>query len=283
MSSIRSVTLEILRHGPPYNQLVSPLTQYMALSDGYEPTSLYVPYEHRRFKRDLNVLRYIQKPDAAALDLIADEMSKIFAAVPGLIGGVSRPSESRDAITHLRLIFSAAELAMLPFELAHSPAGFPGEGKPLSLQLEGPVVMTREVRGSFGRNAPFPSKPRILFASAGPPGYEPPPVRAHLAALVRALEPWVGPATTDLHRYLRVVPNATLLTLGDACAESEYTHIHLLAHGATYRDEGEDHFGLVLHDERGGADVVSAGRLLSALRGHRDRGACLSAPAVVSL
>ena len=40
---IRSVTLEIIRHGPPHNQLLSPLTQYIALSDGFEPTTLNIP------------------------------------------------------------------------------------------------------------------------------------------------------------------------------------------------------------------------------------------------
>ena len=291
MTSIRSVTLEIIRHGPPHNQLLSPLTQYIALSDGFEPTSLHIPYEHRRFLRDLNVLRYTAEPDpairggsdTAALGLIAEDMSRIFAAVPGLIAGLTRPADANDTLTHLRLIFSAAELSLLPFELAKAPAGFPGEGKSLSLQLAGPVVMTREVRAAPGRNVRFPSEPRILFVAASPPAFEAVPTRAHLLALGRALELWVGPAGGDLKRYMHVLADATLREVAGACKQNEYTHVHFLAHGASYRSEGEGRFGIALHDDQGGVDVVSAERLLSALRGHRDHASGLSAPAVVSL
>ena len=39
-------TLELLRGGPPHNQLVSPITEYLVLCGGAAPDTLRLPFEH---------------------------------------------------------------------------------------------------------------------------------------------------------------------------------------------------------------------------------------------
>jgi len=55
------------------------------------------------------------------------------------------------------------------------------------------------------------------------------------------VEPWVkikneGKAqerVEEVKKILTVLPNATLKQIRDACAETDYTHVHILAHGRT--------------------------------------------------
>ena len=56
---MRSVALEFLRKGPPHNQLLSPLTDYLALCGNHPAVSVNVPFEHREFLRILDSLRYV--------------------------------------------------------------------------------------------------------------------------------------------------------------------------------------------------------------------------------
>ena len=48
MSSIRNVQLELLRSGPAHNQLLSPLTPYIALCGSAGPVTVNMPFEHRQ-------------------------------------------------------------------------------------------------------------------------------------------------------------------------------------------------------------------------------------------
>jgi len=230
-------------------------------------------------------------------------LGDLLGRIPGLTADLNRappgagPSggqEDPERVTQLRLILSASELALLPFELAMAPAGFPGAGQPLSLQSEQPVCLTRGTRRLPEEVRMWPRRPRILFAWAAPPGYEAVPARAHLLALRRALEPWMVmrlETTPELRRAavamrLDVLPQATVATLEAACASGLYTHVHILAHGAEIRDEYDLRYGLALHadDAPGGAEVIDGKRLSSVLRaplaGEPGR---FTRPAVVTL
>jgi hypothetical protein len=56
-------------------------------------------------------------------------MGGILAGIPGLIAELAENALDGDKLTHMRLILSASELALLPFELATAPNGFPGSGQ----------------------------------------------------------------------------------------------------------------------------------------------------------
>ncbi len=227
---------------------------------------------------------------------IAAQVARIFEAVPGLIAGLAPGGDGRDVLTHVRLIFSASELALVPFEMALSPPGFPSEGDPLSTQSVAPLLMTREIRGAAGHERPWPAVPRVLFAWAQPPDQSPVPWRAHLQALVGALRPWTGRAIEGLSdeasarrlkRHLTVLADATLHDVASACAEGAYTHVHLLAHGGRQESTEHPRFALLLRGAGAEPDRVGAERLAAALagqlavRGHE--GAGFACPAVVTL
>src|SRR5262249_30141163 len=157
--------------------------------------------EHRRLLRDLAALRYGATeeiaPDASKINrpdrrIIADDVSQIFESVPGLTAELGTASKCHPELVQLELVFSAAELSLLPFELATSPRGFPGEGLPLSIQVTTPIVMTRSIPAANGRDCRWGIKPKVLFAWASPPEMPGVPHQAHLAALIRALAPWTG-------------------------------------------------------------------------------------------
>ncbi|WP_243468942.1 hypothetical protein [Paraburkholderia sp. PGU19] len=55
---MRKITLELLRHGPPHNQLLSPLTEYIALCENHSAVTLHVPFEHNQMLYRLRALSY---------------------------------------------------------------------------------------------------------------------------------------------------------------------------------------------------------------------------------
>ena len=129
MSRARKVVLELLRHGPAHNQLLSPLTQYLALCGNHHSETVHVPYEHNEFLARHDSLMYSQERRAAPgtektnrnnrelqLQITAREMSSILTRIPGLISEL-RPTGRTDDFTHFELVLSASELSMLPFEL----------------------------------------------------------------------------------------------------------------------------------------------------------------------
>ncbi len=285
---MRTITLELLRHGPAHNQLLSPLTPYHALCGNHSGTTIHVPFEHNQFLHRLRALSYELDAETTAFQLqdTARALSGLLALVPGLAAEFAQ-REDTDEPLHLRLVTSASELALLPFELALSPPGQPGAGQPLLLQSETPVCLTRETRRVVAAGAAWPSEPLILFAWAAPDGSEV-PAEAHLLALRQAIEPWVrrfpnargnasGSASLRNGRragvddHMTVLPYASIGAIEEACANREYTHIHILAHGVG-ADIGEDHrFALKLHGERpeDGADFANGERLAAALAAVR--------------
>jgi len=58
VSNIHDIKLEFLRSGPAHNQLLSPLTPYLALCGADGPVSVSLPFEHRQLLNRLDRLRY---------------------------------------------------------------------------------------------------------------------------------------------------------------------------------------------------------------------------------
>ncbi|MCS6912102.1 MAG: CHAT domain-containing protein [Myxococcales bacterium] len=287
MSKVHTITLEILRPGPAHNQLLSPLTSYLALCDNRGAVTLQLPFEHREMLRQRATLAY-QVPRAqrqAQLQQTADAMGQVLGHIPTLNAALAQTPYGQDRLIHLRLVLSAAELALLPFELATAPPGFPGEAKPLLLQSSAPITLTREVRNATVSREHWSRPPRILVAAASPPGYEPVPLRAHLLALRRAIDAWVPTERAGgVRQLLTVLPRASLQQIREACASADFTHVHVLAHGATYQSGLDVKFGLALFSSSGDrADVVGGHRLADALRTHRRDGQGMSSPNVLTL
>src|SRR6185436_13543700 len=139
---MRTITLELLRHGPPHNQLLSPLTDYLALCENHSAVSWRVPFEHNQMLYRLRALSYQMGEEPREFQVVdtARVLGEVLGRIPGLTADLNRQDAADDArrgddcdrVTHLRLILSASELALLPFELATAPSGFPGAGQPLS-------------------------------------------------------------------------------------------------------------------------------------------------------
>lgn len=292
MESIKTVTLEFLRPGPPHNQLLSPLTQYLALSGKNEAVTVRVPYEHQQFLAKLKYMQYRdgQDPDKVqALEEVAREISKILGDIPGLNADIA--TENHNELVHLRVILSASELSLLPFEMSLSPSGFPGQGRGFSTQLDRPIVITREIRNAKGFQADWIAKPKILFIAAQPDAAGSIPFRSHLLALRKAIDPWVElksddvPESKHLEDHLVVLPNANLQQIHQACSKHHFTHVHILAHGHKLT-HSPDRFGIALHhtDNPSQMDVVSGQRLVAALRCHVDAyPSRLSRPNIVTI
>jgi len=304
---MRQITLEILRHGPAHNQLLSPLSQYLALCENHAAVTLQLPFEHNQFLHRLRALSY--QLGTESRDFQIRDTSQVLGAllgnVPGLIAELNRepaatgrqPAFSsrrpEERFTHLRIISSASELALLPFELALTPNGFPGAGQSLLLQSQEPICLTREVRRVADDYPNWGKDPRVLFVSAAPSDVPPIPFEAHLSALKGILDPWVrySDNTQDrdarLEEHLVVLQNATCEGIERACATGQFTHVHILAHGMQYADGFDFRFGLALHDSQdpmGKADIVSAERLATMLRPAQHPGfGGLACPMVVSL
>lgn len=298
---MRTVTLELLRHGPAHNQLLSPLTPYLALCENHAPVTINVPFEHNQFLHRLATLTYElgthREADNQRQFQLFDtgrELSRILSAIPGLTAELNRHRESPNEIIHLRLVLSASELALLPFELVLAGNGFPGFGQPLLLQNQAPICLTREVRrvqdpspkwrshpGGSG-TAPWARDARVLLVCASPAGLPRVPVEAHALALRAAFDPWIGYFSADddearrreVDRRLHVIPAATIDAIQEACARESFSHVHVLAHGFAQRDGFDLRFGIALHgaDPEGAADIVRGDRLASALRPMRQPG-----------
>jgi hypothetical protein len=258
MQSIRNVKLELVRPGPAHNQLLSPLTPYIALCGASGPVSVNLPFEHRQLLSRLERLRYstasqeipVEQRQFEARD-IGESLGAVLGQVPSLMTEISRARGDDQELVHLRVSVSALELAMVPFELAIAPEGFPGSGSPLFLQSRLPITVTREVRRGQMLPVNWNRKPRILFAFAQPGNLAPVPAAEHLRALRRAIEPWVKWSATEdglleqVKKVLTVLPNATIEGIRDACQATEFTQVHILAHGAEL-GKGEHRFGLAL-------------------------------------
>src|SRR5262245_40622450 len=223
MAEIRTVLLELLRAGPAHNQLLSPLTPYIALCGSEGPSTVHLPFEHRQLLNRLERLRYLSEHalistaqrESEVIELGA-AIGSILTSVPVLSAQLALARLGPDTIINLRLALAGSELSLLPFELAIAPQGFPGPGRPLFLQADPPITLTREVR----RGRPLPiewnRRPRILFVTASPAGVTPVPAQEHLNAIRRAMEPWVtwsadpDARLSEVKKHITVLPDASL-------------------------------------------------------------------------
>src|SRR5216117_2331402 len=147
---VRLVNAEFLRPGPPQNQLLSPLTQYLAVCGDAGAGVVTVPYEHATFERKLKELRYETGDPGDRLAMLHDigvDMGRILGSVPGLPGSLTIDPGQAGLLVHLRLTLSATELALLPFEIAKGPIGPNATAETwLSIQTRPPVCLTRNIR-----------------------------------------------------------------------------------------------------------------------------------------
>ncbi len=310
MSDTRRVTLELLRHGPAHNQLLSPLTQYMALCGNHHGETVNVPYEHNQFLARHESLMYEDgrnsKDESAReirelqLQITAQEMSTILMKIPGLISEL-RPSGNSDEFIHLEVILSASELALLPFELATAPNGFPGSGQSLTLQTQAPLCMTRRVRRVNHGTIKWPATPRILFVESLPLEDARSLVPPHLLALRKALDPWVRndpgvPMSSaddivsqdlpaSLKKLITILPQASVEDVMRELRHNNYTHVHFLAHGKQFKEGIDDRFGLEFYEDHDPTrtDVVSGVRLAAMMKSCADENNDWHCPTVISI
>ena len=185
---IRRVSVEFLRAGPPHNQLLSPLTQYLAICGESGAGVVTVPYEHAGFLRRLKDLRYDEGgSEQRRLDVIqqtAVDMARLLGSVPGFEGSLIGDPET---LVQLRLVLSASELALLPFELSKMPHGreYPGDNW-LALQTQVALCLTRHIRSVSSDHVKWSVTPKILFVAGDPQDI---PYLEHLDALQEAIKP----------------------------------------------------------------------------------------------
>ena len=299
MAEIRTVKLEFLRPGPAHNQLLSPITPYLALCGADGPVTVSIPFEQRHLAARLQRLRYadsngnaiVEEQREAEVREMGEQVGKVLGQVPALLSEIGNARAEGNTLVHVKLSLSAFELALVPFEFAIGSDGFPQSGSPLFLQSRAPIVLTREVR----RGRPLPVEwnrpPRLLFAFANPGNFSSVPAQAHLQALRNAIQPWVnwrGNEAEQLEQVksiLTVVPNATLDALREKCAEADFTHVHILAHGARPERGGDRRYGVALcsKDDPAKADIVDGERLAMILTTTDSSGVTRNRPTLVSL
>jgi hypothetical protein len=246
---------------------------------------------------------------------VGNDVGEIFAKVNTLLaeecrvmGDAATGSHINDAqFVHLRLVLSSSELALIPFEMAIAPQAYPGEGHEWTLQRHLPLVPTREIRRTRPEQVRWDRalEPKILFVSAAPQGLDV-PLASHVQVLREAMDPWIQwPAAhgqkiedaqsdrsgqrqrriTFVKERLRVLPNASISDIYNLCAQEQFTHVHILAHGAGMEIGGDQRFGLALCDQndKNRVSVISGKRLAKALLAEGEDGTRRSQPLMVTL
>lgn len=292
MTTISSVSLEFLRPGPTHNQLLSRLTPYLAVCDSRPAATFSLPFDHWEMEQALSALSYRDHGNLREAQVlqVADTVGQILGSVPTLLAAVAQSQHQDPArLTHLRLVLSASELSLLPFEMSTAPQGFPGERHHLLLQPVLPITLTRELRRSPSTPVNWNRPVRVLFVAASPDGVPGVPYAQHLVALTRALQPLLCARPSeleaaDLRPVITVLQNPSLHDIRQACEDTDYTHVHILAHGDSYQYAGQARFGIALcGDDRRTKHVVDGARLADALRPQRSAGRGLAVPTMVTL
>lgn len=285
---IRSVTVELIRKGPPHNRLLSPLTEYLGICGGTGAGSVTVPYEQAAFNVMLDELRYVdsdeedQAPRRRALRDLGRDIGEMLGSVPGFTGSLT--GAGPDDLTNLRIVTSASELALLPFELASMPSSTGRSTNDLlALQSATPVCMTRRSRSVATGGAVWrdDKRPRVLFVVGLDVGEE--LAAQHRDALLRALAPWDsvdiddGGEVSSRHCLVELSPFRgndlpTIQAIRRELATGP-TYVHVLAHGAESEESEGLTYGLYLpavdpdtkQPSLDVTDVVTGDRLASAL------------------
>lgn len=296
MNDIQDIVLEFLRSGPAHNQLLSPLTPYMALCGADGPVSVHVPFEHAQLLTRLNRLRYEVDGVAVSasqregeLQELGEAVARMLAKIPALVSELRAARTDTSRLVNIRLAISAYELGLVPFEATMALADSSGSGAPLLLRTL--TNMTREIRRGQPLKVQWDRSPKILFAFASPPGFPAVPAQEHLEALRRAIDPWIKikddpkERVREVREMLTVLQNATARKISDACQAEDYTHVHILAHGAPMPGSENRRFGVVLSKEGdpNGHVVVDGQSLAMALKGLKSNGLAKPPPTVVTL
>ena len=212
------------------------------------------------------------------LERAGRDIAEILSAIPGVAGMLNSELDQPQVLTHLRIVLSASELAMLPFEASKVPTGTGAGAVWLALQARAPVCIARHIRSVSSEGIRWPSSPRILFI-AGPDT----PFAEHRDVLNLALQPWRNRAGNVQH-LMDILENPKLVDVTRAIAAAAakgapFTHVHILAHGAQLDDKDRySPVGIVLNDDE---EPISGQRLATALTSLADSG--VSRPAVVTL
>lgn len=322
-----TVSLEIVRQGPPNNQLLSPLVPYVALAGNRPAETIYVPVDHGDLIARLGRLTYgveqrdgqlVRKPiPEDALRSLGQLATNVLESIRGLGNAVAEQRGARghsSGLLHLRLVLSAQELSLIPFELAQGPQWLGGTDT-LAAFRPPPAVVTREARRIVERHYAAPDIPKILVVCANPSN-DSIPLASTMLALRRALgakipipietsgraEPDNGDRILETVRSMvDVLPNATVDGLRAKMAETQYTHVHILAHGtigsrepgrvsSTFEDRVtsklDDRPTIMFHDpvDARTIDFVDGDRLAAALTAPSNRSPSVrQQPLVVTL
>src|SRR5262245_59398348 len=105
---VREVRLEIVRPGKPHNQLLSPLTPYMALCGEGSPITFYVEFEHQQLLTRLERLRYVTRSGQtitripqgmreAELGELGADVARILAKIETLAPELARAQSEKQA------------------------------------------------------------------------------------------------------------------------------------------------------------------------------------------
>ncbi len=281
MKDFSPILLELVRPGERHGQLLSRLTNYIALCDGVNADTIRFGFDHHELLDDISALRYTVGRGSQAVpnDLrrgavrrVGDSIAALLSQMEGFQTRYAEASRQADRI-HLRLVLGGSELSLVPFEFTSTPPGFRPTGE-LLLQSRTPTVLTRETRDAGQRPLRWNRRPRILLCSADLEGYAEPPLLAHATAIGEAIQPWVDggyennrPLSVDA--VVTVLKNASLDDIRRAIEDSgdqPYTHIHILTHGCTIGGDDE-RWGIALraHGTTNRASPTSAQELSQVL------------------
>ncbi|MEM7586793.1 MAG: CHAT domain-containing protein [Acidobacteriota bacterium] len=271
MARVREVVIEIMRHGPPHNQLLSPTTRYLALCGAHPAVTLKIPKEHQEVVHLLS--RMADEPGAAARHHyerrdLQNLVTSLLAQMPAL------PNETRaraDTLVHLRLTMTAQELSLLPFELAGPPPGISHSRQPLLIGPEPDVLLTREVRRSARPDFEVPVWFKALVVASDPEDLGL-PLSDTLEVFEEVLAPFGWPGLFEgrlvpglANQLVTVLVDASLDDVRERCHLETYSHIHFLAHGAELKGRS-DAFGIALWDrEKVRTEVVDGEALARAV------------------
>jgi hypothetical protein len=264
---VRLVNVEFLRPGPPQNQLLSPLTQYLALC-GDAGAGVVIPYEHATFERKLK--KALRHRRSGRSPRHAARHQRRHGPYPRLGSG---PSRQRRSIPARRIARPSSAHARRPssrccLQIAKGPIGPNATAESwLAIQTRPPVSMTRSIRTVSPEGVLWPHEPRILFVAGDPDNI---PFHEHRDALIGAIQPFRYPMRDDVAKssdgareqfgeLLTILVNPTLTDVFRECRETRYTHVHILTHG-DLDESTHDSYGLVLRGPDESADVVSGER-----------------------
>lgn len=277
MKRCPEISLELLRAGSRYPQLISPASEYLALCGSYAIGSLQTGIDHSRLLSCLRHLSYSSYDEEARIGAI-EELGKVAGVllkeIPGLSNELIRMQVGGYDLAHLRLTLSAPELSLIPFELAVAPESLPDHGRPLFAQNTLPIALSRGCREGGLQFSSWDRPPRILLVLGYGSHSGELPSEEHESAIRGAIEvvPRGGVeadrARSQALAELTVLEDTSLADLRRACASGEYTHVHILANSSKVRNGLEEGYGLLLCDDDKSAIEVPGTGVAEALRPH---------------